>query len=135
MRAPCCCPKLEPCGGTDAVEPGVGPTAGSGGDGWTIGVPTTCRSCAGGAGETSGGVAAEACSGDTTTGGAEYSTGGTGPGGGAAHGVSMRILDGTGDVVSGEAHLALKHRAEAYARAYNAALSDWLRTHPHAAAD
>ena len=35
----------------------------------------------------------------------------------------------------GEAHLALKHRAEAYARAYNAALSDWLRTHPHAAAD
>lgn len=60
---------------------------------------------------------------------------GFGPGGGAAHGVSMRILDGTGDVVSGEAHLALKHRAEAYARAYNAALSDWLRTHPHAAAD
>lgn len=37
----------------------------------------------------------------------------------------LRIIDGTGDVVMGDAHLALKHRAEAYARAYNEAL--WNR--------
>lgn len=59
---------------------------------------------------------------------------GYGPGGGAAHGVPMRILDGTGDVVRGEDHLALKHRAEAYARAYNAALAGWRLAHPRAAA-
>ncbi|WP_425603971.1 lipoprotein insertase outer membrane protein LolB [Luteimonas kalidii] len=58
---------------------------------------------------------------------------GFGPEGGAAHGVPMRILDGTGDVVRGEEHLALKHRAEAYARAYNAALAVRLRARPHAA--
>ncbi len=37
----------------------------------------------------------------------------------------LRIIDGTGDVVMGDGHLALKHRAEAYAREYNEAL--WNR--------
>ena len=55
------------------------------------------------------------------------------PGGGAAHGVPMRIIDGTGDVVRGDAHLALKHRAQAYAAAYNQALAEWLRQNPAAA--
>lgn len=54
-------------------------------------------------------------------------------GGGAAHGVPMRIIDGTGDVVRGQTHLALKHRAEAYAAAYNQALAEWLRRNPAAA--
>jgi len=55
------------------------------------------------------------------------------PGGGAAHGVPMRIIDGTGDVVRGDGHLALKHRAQAYAAAYNQALAEWLRRNPAAA--
>ncbi len=55
------------------------------------------------------------------------------PGGGAAHGVPMRIIDGTGDVVRGDAHLALKQRAHAYAAAYNQALAEWLRQNPAAA--
>lgn len=40
----------------------------------------------------------------------------------------MRIIDGSGDVVMGEHHLALKQQAEAYARAYNLALGEWLRS-------
>lgn len=43
---------------------------------------------------------------------------------GGAHGAGdARIIDGTGDVVSGGRHLALKHQAESYARAYNLALA------------
>ncbi|TDK21769.1 outer membrane lipoprotein LolB [Luteimonas aestuarii] len=37
----------------------------------------------------------------------------------------VRILDGSGDVVLGDRHLRLKHKAEAYARAYNQALVAW----------
>ncbi|WP_202840660.1 lipoprotein insertase outer membrane protein LolB [Luteimonas saliphila] len=56
---------------------------------------------------------------------------GYGPDGAAGvHGIDMRIIDGTGDVVLGERHLQLKHRAEAYARAYNAALAAWRAAHP-----
>ena len=57
---------------------------------------------------------------------------GFGPDGAAAHGMELRILDGTGDVISGDAHLQLKARVEAYARAYNQALSGWLAAHPDA---
>lgn len=57
---------------------------------------------------------------------------GFGPDGAAAHGMELRIIDGTGDVISGDAHLRLKARAEAYARAYNQALSGWLAAHPDA---
>ena len=37
----------------------------------------------------------------------------------------MRIIDHSGDVILGDHHLRLKHQAEAYARAYNAALAAW----------
>ncbi len=47
----------------------------------------------------------------------------------------MRILDGTGDVVMGGAHLALKHQAHAYAEAYNRALRAWRQAHPDVAGD
>lgn len=57
---------------------------------------------------------------------------GFGPDGAAAHGMELRIIDGTGDVISGDAHLRLKARVEAYARAYNQALSAWLAAHPDA---
>ena len=61
---------------------------------------------------------------------------GYGPEGGAAGRTEdMRILDGTGDVVMGEAHLALKHRAHAYAEAYNRALQAWRQAHPEAGGD
>src|SRR5690606_39911116 len=47
-------------------------------------------------------------------------------------GQALRIIDGSGDVVIGERHLALKLQAEAYASAYNRALAAWLRAHPQA---
>ncbi len=57
---------------------------------------------------------------------------GFGPGGGAVTGRDreLRILDGSGDVVIGERHLALKLQAEAYAHAYNRALAAWLAARP-----
>ena len=59
---------------------------------------------------------------------------GYGPDGAAAvHGVDMRIIDGSGDVIAGDRHMALKHQAEAYARAYNEALAAWRKAHPGAA--
>lgn len=59
---------------------------------------------------------------------------GYGPDGAAAvHGVDMRIIDGSGDVIAGDRHMALKHQAEAYARAYNEALAAWRQAHPGAA--
>ncbi len=59
---------------------------------------------------------------------------GYGPDGAAAvHGVDLRIIDGSGDVIAGDRHMALKHRAEAYARAYNEALAAWRQAHPGAA--
>jgi outer membrane lipoprotein LolB len=58
---------------------------------------------------------------------------GWGAGGAAvAHGLEMRIIDGSGDAVSGDHHLDLKHQAEAYAGAYNRALAAWLRANPQA---
>lgn len=58
---------------------------------------------------------------------------GYGPGGAAVvHGADLRIIDGSGDVVVGDRHLALKHQAEAYARAYNEALAAWRQAHPGA---
>lgn len=42
----------------------------------------------------------------------------------------LRIIDGTGDVVEGDEHLRLIEQATAYARAYNQALSAWLRKNP-----
>jgi len=50
----------------------------------------------------------------------------------ATRGADMRILDGSGDVIRGDRHLALKRRAEAYARAYNQALAAWREAHPGA---
>lgn len=47
-------------------------------------------------------------------------------------GEDMRILDGSGDVIISDHHLALKHQAEAYARAYNQALAAWRKAHPDA---
>ena len=59
---------------------------------------------------------------------------GYGPGGAAVvHGAGMRIIDGSGDVIVGDRHLALKQQAEAYARAYNEALAAWRKVHPGAA--
>ena len=59
---------------------------------------------------------------------------GYGPGGAAVvHGAELRIIDGSGDVIVGDHHLALKQQAEAYARAYNAALAAWRQAHPGAA--
>lgn len=59
---------------------------------------------------------------------------GYGPDGAAVtgQGQALRIIDGSGDVVIGERHLALKLQAEAYASAYNRALAAWLRAHPQA---
>ena len=60
---------------------------------------------------------------------------GAGPAGApGAHGVDLRIIDGTGDVIRDDRHLELKARAEAYARAYNAALAAWRQAHPEAGA-
>ena len=55
-------------------------------------------------------------------------------GGGAAtvQGADLRIIDGSGDVIMGERHQQLKQQAEAYARAYNAALAVWRQAHPPA---
>lgn len=44
--------------------------------------------------------------------------------------IELRIIDGTGDVVEGDEHLRLIEQATAYARAYNQALSAWLRENP-----
>ena len=55
--------------------------------------------------------------------------------GGGSQPAPMRILDGTGDVVSGDRHLALKRQAHAYAAAYNRALAAWLRAGPPAGVD
>ena len=52
--------------------------------------------------------------------------------GAASAGAGLRILDATGDVIAGDAHLRLKAQAEAYARSYNEALSEWLDAHPGA---
>ena len=52
-----------------------------------------------------------------------------------ARGDGLRIIDGTGDVVRGDSHLALKRQAHAYARAYNLALREWQRTRVPAAPD
>jgi len=58
---------------------------------------------------------------------------GYGPGGAAVvHGAELRIIDGSGDVIVGDHHLALKQQAEAYARAYNQALAAWRQAHPGA---
>lgn len=59
---------------------------------------------------------------------------GYGAGGAAVlRGVEMRIIDGSGDVIVGDRHHELKRQAEAYARAYNAALAAWRAAHPDAA--
>lgn len=59
---------------------------------------------------------------------------GYGPDGAAVvHGADLRIIDGSGDVIAGDRHMALKHQAEAYARAYNQALAAWRAAHPGAA--
>ena len=43
-------------------------------------------------------------------------------------GVEMRIIDGSGDAIIGDRHMALKLQAQAYAEAYNRALAAWLGT-------
>lgn len=48
--------------------------------------------------------------------------------------VTVRNLAGTGDVLENDEHLRLMRQADAYARAYNRALSAWLRAHPPASA-
>ncbi|TWT20044.1 outer membrane lipoprotein LolB [Luteimonas marina] len=59
---------------------------------------------------------------------------GYGPGGAAVvRGAEMRIIDGSGDVIVGDRHHELKRQAEAYARAYNAALAAWRAAHSDAA--
>lgn len=58
---------------------------------------------------------------------------GFGPDGGAVvQGLEMRIIDGSGDVIVGDRHMALKLQAQAYAKAYNRALAAWLRARPEA---
>ena len=52
-----------------------------------------------------------------------------------ANGDEARIIDGSGDAVMGDAHLALKHQAQAYVEAYNRALAQWRQAHPAAGAD
>ncbi|MGY1409970.1 lipoprotein insertase outer membrane protein LolB [Luteimonas sp. A611] len=53
---------------------------------------------------------------------------GFGPEGAAvAQGVEMRIIDGSGDAIIGDRHMALKLQAQAYAETYNRALAAWLR--------
>lgn len=47
-------------------------------------------------------------------------------------GVEMRIIDGSGDAIIGDRHMALKQQAQAYAEAYNRALAAWLRSEPDA---
>lgn len=59
---------------------------------------------------------------------------GYGPEGGAMAGRAedLRIIDGSGDAILGERHLALKRQAQAYAETYNRALAAWLRSRPTA---
>lgn len=53
---------------------------------------------------------------------------GFGPEGGpVVRGTEMRIIDGSGDAIIGDRHMALKLQAQAYAEAYNGALVAWLR--------
>ena len=53
---------------------------------------------------------------------------GFGPDGGpVVQGTEMRIIDGSGDAIVGDRHMALKLQAQAYAEAYNRALAAWLR--------
>jgi len=44
-----------------------------------------------------------------------------------AQGREMRIIDGSGDAILGDRHMALKLQARAYAEAYNRALAAWLQ--------